>query len=87
MLRESALFSAAVIDVFIVEMLNYTDENYDTLKKTIYHEARGEPHAGQIAVVSIIMNRTKDAREYFGITVSEVCKKSYQFECWYARRV
>ena len=41
----------------------------------IFHEARGEPEAGQIAVAQVIMNRVEER----GLSVEEIVKQPYQF--------
>lgn len=47
------------------------------LSMAIYHEARGEPIAGQIAVAEVVMNRVDDPR--FPDTVCSVVKQKHQF--------
>lgn len=53
----------------------------DTLARTIYGEARGEPFEGQLAVAWVILNRTARGGR-FGTTVAEVCQRPKQFSCW-----
>lgn len=48
------------------------------LAATVYHEARGEPMEGQIAVAHVILNRALKR----GLTVQEVVFKSRQFSCY-----
>lgn len=47
------------------------------LARNIYHEARGEPLEGQIAVAQVTINRVKDSR--FGNTVCSVVYAPRQF--------
>jgi N-acetylmuramoyl-L-alanine amidase len=47
------------------------------LANVIYHEARGESRAGQVAVGHVVMNRVKDKR--FPKTVKGVVWQSKQF--------
>lgn len=47
------------------------------LAKNIYHEARGESYAGQIAVAHVVINRTKN--KAFPKTVCAVVWDDYQF--------
>lgn len=54
----------------------------DILARTIYGEARGESTAGQIAVGNVILNRYKSHKWFSGNTISETCKKPFQFSCW-----
>ncbi len=48
------------------------------LAATVYHEARGEPIEGQIAVAHVIMNRALKR----GLTVQEVVLQRKQFSCY-----
>jgi N-acetylmuramoyl-L-alanine amidase len=56
-------------------------EDLDILARTIYGESRGEPMQGKIAVAYSVINRVK-AKSWFGDSISEVCKKKYQYSCW-----
>lgn len=60
----------------------------DTLARTIYGEARGEPVRGQEAVAAVVMNRVGRAMErggwWWGSSVVEVCRRPFQFSCWNA---
>lgn len=64
-------------------------QEIEVLARTIYGEARGEyfhPHGGLaslIAVGNVVMNRVKK-KGWFGKTIEEVCRKSWQFSCWNA---
>jgi len=46
--------------LILAGILNPT--SFDCLALNLYHEARNEPLSGQIAVVSVTMNRMKDKR-------------------------
>lgn len=65
-------------------------KDIDTLARTIYGEARGEPLAGKEAVAAVIMNRVKRAKRspllnyWWGADVISVCQKPWQFSCWNA---
>ncbi|KAF8360601.1 hypothetical protein PRIPAC_87524 [Pristionchus pacificus] len=62
---------------------NYSHRDVDVLKKTMWHEARGEPELGQIGVAHVIKNRADANRGYWGgRNVADVCLKSKQFACW-----
>jgi N-acetylmuramoyl-L-alanine amidase len=66
--------------------LNRNSNDYQTLLKTVYAEARGEDERGQRAVAWVIKNRADLNREYWGgNTIAGVCRKSGQFECWNGR--
>jgi N-acetylmuramoyl-L-alanine amidase len=54
----------------------------DTLARTIFGEARGEPLAGQIAVGWVIINRARRGPPRFPATIAGVCKARHQFTCW-----
>lgn len=53
----------------------------EVFAKTIYGEARGEPYLGQVAVASVIRNRTARPRR-FGEGYEGVCLREKQFSCW-----
>jgi len=50
-----------------------SDRERNCLAAAVYHEARGEPRAGQIAVARVIINRTKSGRY-----PSTICGVVYQ---------
>lgn len=69
----------------------YRELEIDTLARTIFGEARGEPIKGQEAVASVVLNRVKVAqarakktgkRYWWGHNIISVCQKPYQFSCW-----
>lgn len=67
--------------------MKITKEDIIVLAQTIYGEARGEYHKkggglpSLIAVGNVIFNRANQGTR-FGTSISEVCKKPYQFSCW-----
>lgn len=64
----------------------YRELEIDTLARTIFGEARGEPVAGMEAVANVVQNRVKIAqkkgRYWWGNNIIGVCQKPYQFSCW-----
>ena len=62
--------------------MTYTTADLDTLARTVFGEARGEPPEGQYAVAHVVLNRVKRAPRYGGYTITEVCRKPFQFSCW-----
>lgn len=58
----------------------YTQEDWDTLARTILGEARNQPLTGQIAVAWTIRNRYVTKR--FGKTIREICLAHSQYSCW-----
>ncbi len=55
----------------------------ETLARTMWGEARGEPDAelAMAAVAHVVLNRV--ARQtYWGRSVETVCRKPFQFSCW-----
>lgn len=60
----------------------------DTLARTLYGEARGEPVRGKEAIAAVIINRVKRAEArgwyWWGNTIQEVCLRPWQFSCWNA---
>jgi len=60
-----------------------TVEDVDTLARTLWGEARGEPRDGKIAIAWVILNRYW--QEFHGAqTITEVCRAPWQFSCWNA---
>ncbi|MDH4276309.1 MAG: cell wall hydrolase [Gammaproteobacteria bacterium] len=53
------------------------DKEIHCLAKNIYHEARGEPDAGQLAVALVTMNRVYSGK--YPNTVCDVVWQAYQF--------
>jgi len=64
------------------------DAAVDTLARTLWGEARGEPVRGIEAVAAVIVNRVRLARArggfWWGDNVVAVCRKPFQFSCWNA---
>lgn len=57
--------------------------DWDTLGRTAFGEARGEPFNGIVGVCWVVMNRYK-AMGWYGHTIHDVCLKPLQFSCWNA---
>lgn len=55
--------------------MNLTVEDKLLMAICVYHEARGEPMEGQVAVAQIILNRAQSRRQ----TIREVVFAPYQF--------
>ncbi|MCB1557231.1 MAG: cell wall hydrolase [Alphaproteobacteria bacterium] len=72
----------------ILQPAQISNVDLDTLARTIWGEARGEGYSGMQAVANVIMNRYEQAQasvakaRQFGGTVSEICRKPYQFSAW-----
>lgn len=77
------LYSSVFIAIYrgfkVVTVTNNSE--IDTLARTIWGEARGEGYSGMVAVANVVMNRVNRGG-WYGLTVSEVCKKPKQFSCW-----
>ena len=59
------------------------DETLETLARTLWGEARGEPLPGIRAVAAVVLNRAMHPRvHWWGRTVVGVCRASQQFSCW-----
>jgi hypothetical protein len=54
-----------------------------TLARTLWGEARGEGVGGMEAIACVVLNRVR-RQTYWGKSVTEVCRKPYQFSCWNA---
>lgn len=59
-----------------------TAEDWDTLARTIFGEARGESFLGQVAVAWVIKNRADRAGWWGGPDIESVCRRHAQFSCW-----
>jgi len=71
----AAIGLLAGVSLFTAYMLKYGEDNEQVrcLALNIYHEARGEPRAGQYAVAEVTMNRVR-SKHY----PDSVCKVVYQ---------
>ncbi len=62
------------------------DQAVDTLARTLWGEARGEPVRGIEAVAAVVVNRVRVAERkgghWWGASVIGVCRKPWQFSCW-----
>lgn len=57
----------------------------DTLARTLWGEARGEPLRGIRAVAAVVLCRAMHPRiHWWGRTISGVCRAPWQFSCWNA---
>ena len=64
-----------------------TFDDLETMARTVFGEARGEPAAGQLAVAWVILNRWRSGTWFAGKTIAETCRKHspkgiHQFSCW-----
>ena len=62
--------SASGIDVTPHDVTQYLDKQATCLARNMYHEARSQGLAGQLAVSLVVLNRVKDNR--FPNTICEV---------------
>jgi len=64
------------------------DAAVDTLARTLWGEARGEPVRGIEAVAAVVVNRVRLAQRrggmWWGSDIVAVCRKPWQFSCWNA---
>jgi N-acetylmuramoyl-L-alanine amidase len=67
--------------------MQFDAQDLDTLARTLWGEARGEPVDGQVAVAWVIRNRAR-RRTFAGPlagrwgAVARVCTAPWQFSCW-----
>lgn len=47
----------------------------------LWHEARGEPTVGKLAVAHVVINRV-DKQSWYGRSIRDVITKPYQFSCF-----
>ncbi len=59
-----------------------TPYDLDTLTRTLWGEARGEPKEGQVAVVQVVRNRVLRK----GTDAATECRRDRQFSCWFDRQ-
>lgn len=62
---------------------SYEDDNIVCMAQNIYHEARGDNYAGQIAVADVVLNRVADSR--YPDTICGVIKQAKLSEWWLTR--
>lgn len=60
-----------------LETVLFDDKAVTCLAKNVYHEARGEPYKGQLAVALVTLNRVSSSR--YPDSVCEVVYAKYQF--------
>ena len=65
---------------FIAMMMGVTQEQVTCLAMNMYHEARNQGVAGQLAVTSVVMNRVADKR--YPDTICKVIKQSPTRPSW-----
>lgn len=58
------------------------ERDFEIMAKTIFGEARGETHEGQVAVACCILNRFKSGKWFAGKSIADTCQKAWQFSCW-----
>ncbi len=66
------------------QVCSATEEDIDTLARTIWAEARGDGYEGMRAVAEVIVNRALDPKRWPS-SISEVAKQNRQFSCWNKR--
>lgn len=49
-------------EIYAASIPSYGEEDINCMTDNLYHEARGEPEAGQRGVVQVVLNRTQDSR-------------------------
>lgn len=60
---------------FTANANTYSEKQIQCLAQNIYHEARGEPYEGQLAVAYVTLNRTQD-KDFKGSICDVVYQKS-----------
>jgi spore germination cell wall hydrolase CwlJ-like protein len=65
-----------------VTLPTYTAGDLDTVTRTLWGEARGEPQEGQVGVAWVIANRVLSPIIWWGKNYTAVCKAPYQFSSW-----
>ena len=55
-----ALASSWAVPAVASSQIEFGDSEFDCLALNVYHEARGEPAEGQLAVAAVTLNRVRD---------------------------
>ena len=63
--------------------ISYQDEQIICMAQNIYHEARGDNYAGQLAVADVVLNRVADPR--YPDTICGVVKQAKLSKWWLER--
>lgn len=74
-LKEQIFFKSSMVDL--------SEKEYNCLVTNVYHEARGEPMTGKIAVAQITINRLESGR--WGNDICKVIYAKHQFS-WTSRK-
>ena len=72
--------SAGEVDVTLKDATDYLDKQAVCLANNMYHEARSQGLAGQLAVSLVVLNRVKDKR--YPNTICEVVHQGPVRESW-----
>jgi N-acetylmuramoyl-L-alanine amidase len=67
-----------------MSVISATAEDCETLAKTVWGESRGEDWPGQIQIARVVINRLKSGKWFGGKSITEVCRRPFQFSCWNA---
>jgi N-acetylmuramoyl-L-alanine amidase len=62
--------------------MRFSQDEADTVARTVWAEARGEPWLGQVAVAWVIRNRAS-CPGWWGTDLISVCRAPAQFSCWH----
>ena len=65
-----------------MSIIRATAEDCATLAKTVWGEARGEDWPGQIQIAHVVVNRLQSGAWFGGKSITEVCRRPFQFSCW-----
>jgi spore germination cell wall hydrolase CwlJ-like protein len=62
---------------------SHSEDDVDTMARTLWGEARGEDYEGRVAVAWVIKNRALKSPAYnWPSSVKGVCLQKWQFSCW-----
>lgn len=65
-------------------------DQFDCLVTTLYHEARGEPNQGVLAVANVVLNRMESPRypkTVCGVVKQQLVKGIWQFSFWKEKKL
>jgi spore germination cell wall hydrolase CwlJ-like protein len=62
---------------------SYTERDVFCAAQTVWHEARGQSREEWIAIVNVMINRTKDKKKRWPRTICGVARDFKQFSCYF----
>jgi len=54
----------------------------EVMARTLFGEARNQGVEGLVAVSNVILRRCDDLKKRYGVGITNVCLRDWQFSCW-----